>query len=305
MEGRLLHINQGEFYIYRHDGGSIDTIRVDAGRFAYETTCNRPTTLLLIFPNFTEQPIFAQPGKSVDIKGDASHLKEMSVKGTKDNELMNAFREQTASASPPEIVRQAQHFVEDHPESPVSTYIVNKYFIQGSTPDYQKARRLVDLMVKAQEDNGALKRLQQRLKGVAATSIGQKLPAFSTHDVYGKNVTLGEVATAEVAVISVWASWDYESQTIQRQLKQWQRQSKGRLKLFSISLDPSIRDCMEFIRRDSISWPNVCDERMLEGRLYQQLGFSNMPDNIVLQNGRIVARGLKHKDLKEKIEKMI
>ena len=35
---------------------------------------------MLVFPNFSEQPIFAQSGKTVNVKGDATHLKEMSVK---------------------------------------------------------------------------------------------------------------------------------------------------------------------------------------------------------------------------------
>ena len=37
--------------------------------------CQKEMTLMIVFPNFTEQPVFAAPGKSVDIKGDASHLK--------------------------------------------------------------------------------------------------------------------------------------------------------------------------------------------------------------------------------------
>ena len=38
LEGRLLNLNQGEFYIYSTDGvfAGIDTIKVDGGRFAYE-----------------------------------------------------------------------------------------------------------------------------------------------------------------------------------------------------------------------------------------------------------------------------
>lgn len=103
LEGRLLNLNQGEFYVYSPDGAmrGLDTIKVQAGRFSYITECDAPKTLVIVFPNYTEQPVFAQPGKSVDIKGDASHLKEMTVKGTKDNELMNKFREQIHSASLP------------------------------------------------------------------------------------------------------------------------------------------------------------------------------------------------------------
>ena len=104
IDGRLLHLNQGEFYVYSPDGGSrkMDTIRVEAGRFSYETQCDREMTLMIVFPNFTEQPVFAQPGKTADVKGDASHLKELQVKGTKANELMTGFRQQVAAASPPE-----------------------------------------------------------------------------------------------------------------------------------------------------------------------------------------------------------
>ena len=41
LEGHLLNLNQGEFYIYALDGSiaGFDTIKVEAGRFTYETTC--------------------------------------------------------------------------------------------------------------------------------------------------------------------------------------------------------------------------------------------------------------------------
>ena len=138
IDGRLLNINQGEFYIYSPDGAlpGLDTVKVQAGRFTKEIACDRPMTLMLVFPNFTEQPIFAQPGKTVDVKGDAYHLKELTVEGTKDNKLMNSFRRQTANASPPEALKYARQFILDHPESPVSVWVVRRYFIATPSPDY-------------------------------------------------------------------------------------------------------------------------------------------------------------------------
>ena len=120
IDGHLLNLNQGEFYVYSPDGSvthGMDTIKVQAGRFSYLVECDRPMTLMIVFPNFTEQPVFAEPGKSVDIKGNASHLKELTVKGTKANKLMNAFREQILSASPAEIKKCAIQMAEDNPES--------------------------------------------------------------------------------------------------------------------------------------------------------------------------------------------
>ena len=123
IDGHLLNLNQGEFYVYSPDGSvthGMDTIKVQAGRFSYLVECDRPMTLMIVFPNFTEQPVFAEPGKSVDIKGNASHLKELTVKGTKANKLMNAFREQILSASPAETKKCAIQMAEDNPESAVA-----------------------------------------------------------------------------------------------------------------------------------------------------------------------------------------
>ena len=124
IEGRLLQINQGEFYLYSSDGtiNGFDTIKVQGGRFSHEIECDHPTMLMLVFPNFSEQPIFAQPGKSIDIEGDAAHLKMLKIKGTDDNELMSSFRAQNSNATPPQEIHAAIQFVDNTPQSPVRIY---------------------------------------------------------------------------------------------------------------------------------------------------------------------------------------
>ena len=87
LEGRLRNMHMGEFWVYSTDGviNGIDTISVREGRFAYEVELRSPTTLIVIFPNYSEQPVFAKPGEVVEIKGDASHMREMVINGTDDN----------------------------------------------------------------------------------------------------------------------------------------------------------------------------------------------------------------------------
>ncbi|MBQ1646571.1 MAG: DUF4369 domain-containing protein, partial [Prevotella sp.] len=149
IDGRFLHLNQGEFYVYSPDGGidGLDTIKVQAGRFVYETPCTRPCILMMVFPNFSEQPIFAEPGKTVSVQGDASHLKEMETTGTKSNELMTKFRKEVANSSPPETKKQVEQFIKDYPDSPVGVYLVSKYFMQVE-PNYKKANELIEAMLK-------------------------------------------------------------------------------------------------------------------------------------------------------------
>ncbi len=112
IEGRFLNLNQGEFYVYSPDGliKGIDTIKVDGGHFTYQTACQEEGVLMLVFPNFSEQPIFAESGSSVNIKADASHLKELTVEGTKNNELMTTFRQQIVKSSPPRNGTSGRNF---------------------------------------------------------------------------------------------------------------------------------------------------------------------------------------------------
>ncbi|MBO4850141.1 MAG: DUF4369 domain-containing protein [Prevotella sp.] len=306
ISGRFLNMNQGEFYVYSPEGGvdGIDTIHVVGGRFTYERPCDRAVTLMLVFPNFSQQPIFAQPGKSVDIKTDATNMKEMEVSGTKANELMTKFRLQTAHVAPPDVVKKAEQFINDNLSSPVSLYLLRTFFIQTDKPDYEKAEKLAAKMLKEQPKNGALiivrKQLQQLRNGVA----GAPAPRFS-----GPGLKGGEVSDADLggdlAVLSTWSSWNYVSQDIQRQLKRKLRTSNGRLRLVSICIDADKKACERIVERDTLSWPCIFDGKLFDSPAMQQTGLTDVPDNILYRNRKVVARGLNAKQLTEKIDELL
>ena len=301
LDGRFQHLNQGEFYVYNLEGNAqkLDTIKVESGRFTYETVCEQPMTLMMIFPNFTEQPIFAQPGKSVDIKGDASHLKEMTVKGTKDNELMNAFRASIVSVSPDEARRNAAKFINDHPASPVGNYLVRKYFIQTDQPDYEQATALIRTMLAAQPDNGYLRRLQRSLKGLSSVKVGSDVPRFSATDINGKSVGTALLTSAPKAVVCAWASWNYESVNLLRTM--YSLQKTRNFVLFTVCLDASVKDCRKTLEGNQLTCPTVCDGQMIRGNVYRLLGMSKIPDNLVIEGGRITKSGLDYSQLQKEV----
>lgn len=241
IDGRLLHLNQGEFYVYSPDGtiNGLDTIKVQAGRFSYEVACDRPMTLMIVFPNFTEQPVFAQPGKSVDLKGDASHLKEMTVKGTEDNELMNKFREMIHNAAPPEMMKCAQLFVQDHPESRVGAYLVDRYFIHDANPDTKTAVRLVDLMIEKQPENGYLKRQKRQLTASFVATKGADIPNVLGTTVDGRTIGRVQLTKAPVTVVCALATWKYESMSQFRRLAAYAASQQGRVAVVGVSIDAS------------------------------------------------------------------
>ena len=304
MEGRLLHMNQGELYLYSPDGviEGLDTIKVEAGRFAFQIPCEKEGTLVVVFPNFSTQPIFTEPGEEVNVKADASHLREIEVKGTEANELMSDFRKQVASVSPPEERKFAEQFVKDYPESIVSRYIVNRYFILNSTPDYKLALNLIKEMQKAQPDNWELERMKRQLRTMKNATVGLNLPQFTVKTLGGKTITGNELRRNHMVIINVWASWDYNSLEMQRTLNEAAR--KGYATVLGISIDASPKDVRRLLKADDIIFENVCDGQMLDGKLLQTLGLTTMPDNIVVKNGKITERRVTANTIRQRINNL-
>lgn len=306
VEGSFKGFNQGELYVYGLNGThKLDTIGVNRGEFTYQAAITEPTTLVVVFPNFSEIPVFAEPGVTLTMEGDASHLKEMEIKGTNTNKEMTAFRLKTNNMLPAEVIKEATAFINEKPSSPISFYLLNKYFIQTPNPDYAKVQSLVRIVQAAQPANTALASMSRKLEGLQAVNVGNRLPSFSASGLNGESVSSADL-NAKVNVITLWASWNYESISIQNQLARLQRQHPGELKVLSISVDGSPKDCKQIVDRDSIKWSTVCDGRMWETPILQKIGLTYLPDNIVIDSqGKIVGRTLNYQDLNKKIEELI
>ena len=293
IEGRFLHINTGELYIYSPDGviDGMDTIKIQDGRFALELPCRDDGTLMIVFPNYSPQPIFAESGGSVEVKADASYLKEMEVKGTDANELMTKFRKAVSNASPPEEKKFAEQFVKDHPESPVSVYITRRYFVDADKPDFAKAAQLTKLLMKSQKSSGSLVRLKEQVDLSSISLPGKTLPKFTATDVNGKTITNADL-NAPTAIINVWATWSYESTGSLSNLNRVKDIAGDKLKIISICLDANKNECKRTMSNNNVEWPVICDGSMLESKLMRQFGLSTVPENIILKNGKIFKSGL-------------
>ena len=306
VEGHFLHINQGQLLVYSTDGalGGVDTIKVSGGRFAYEIPCGKPGTLMFVFPNYSVHPVFAEPGGSVDINADASHLKEMEVTGTKQNELMTDFRMQTAQMSPPEIVRQAELFVGDHPESLVAEYLLRRYLVVTDKPEYDKALQLLGKMMAKQPDNGRLVRLKNDIRLMRNTMTGMAMPSFSAQATDGRRVG-GSELRGHVTVIVACAAWQYDSVDQLRQLERKMKEQGSDFKVVAVCIDADSKQLEREMGDGTMPWPVVCDGKMFEGRLVAQLGLYTVPGNIIFnKQGRVVERNLDTQELLKRIDEI-
>jgi len=308
MEGDFKGFNQGEFYVYSLDGGirKLDTIAVKNGHFAYQISLDTTATFVLVFPNFSEIPVMGGSGVTVSINGDASHLKNIVVKGSKENDLLTGFRLKTSEQTPPEVVKSAAQFIQENPTAQACLYLLEKYFIQPQQQDYGKAFELLGIMQKANPNDRKVNQLKKQLEGVKNLKDNAALPKFTGIDIKGKPVSSSDLY-AKVNVITTWATWNYESMNIQRQLKLKEKENgSSKLKIVSICLDANAKDCRKMMDRDSITWSNICDGRMWETPALAKLGLTRVPDNIIVDSrGKILAHSLPANELNEKIENLM
>lgn len=307
LTGRLLNINQGEFYVYsaEEDVQGVDTIKVQAGRFEYKKEIPRATTLMIVFPNFTEQPIFAEPGGRVKIDGDASHLKDMTAEGSNDNKLMNTIRPRLADATEQQQLQITRDFITKHPTSRVGLYLVRRCILQSESPDFATAKTLISKMLAAQPKNGALIRMQKELQGRSAVKKNQTIPNFKATDTNGKTVDIKSLQQAEVGVVMTWTSWNVESVNALRQLNRMKKKVKSRLQIVAISLDTSTKECIKRIERDSIRGSIVCDEQAIDGSLYRSLGFMQTGEALILKKGKLTDHPHRADEITKQTEKAL
>ena len=305
LEGRFKNMNQGEFYLYDAERGWKDTIGVRDGRFVYELALKDTTTLLLLFPNYSELPIFARPGVKIKMNGDATHLRGTTIKGSDENEEMTGFRLKANQQTPPEVIKSAKDYITDNPASPVSFYLLQRYFIQNSTPNYSEAEKLCQLIQQA-TGNGLALRLSKQLAILKNAQTGSQLPRFNAKDTNGKTITEKQLKK-DINVICLWSSWNYESRNIMTKIRKLRKNYPDKIAVVSVCIDATQTAGRDFLKRDSIDWPNICDGKMWQSPICTTMGFTTIPANIVTnKNGKIIARNLSDaKEMEEKLKNLL
>jgi len=306
MKGKFKNFNQGELYVYGLEGrGKIDTIHLAEGKFNYQIPFEDTLILSVIFPNFSEIPIIVTPNTTVKMEGDASHLREVKVNGSDENDLLTDFRLQVADMTPPQAQKAAEQFIKEHPASIICNYILNKYFLLKTDGDLAKAVQLLNIMEKAQPDNKRIIQLKQQVSTLRLAKKDSKLPKFKAVNTKGQSVSNADL-NGDVNIINIWASWNYDSQSQQRELRRLQKKYGQRLGLLSICLDGNPAECKKLSERDSVLWSTICDGRMWKMPIVSQLNINAVPDNILTdRNGKIFARCLSTRELTKEIEEKL
>ena len=218
---------------------------------------------------------------------------------------MTELRMQLNELMPPDVPKAVGTFIDKHPRSRVSRYLLQRYFLAEPQANLEQAYVLAALLQKENPDDEQLATWKRQLDGLRHSQVNGRLTDFSERDIKGRSVSLADLK-AKVNVITVWASWSYTSTDIQRRLQRLKKNNGANLSVVSICLDADIKKCRQSVERDSLPWKTVCDGRMWQSPLISRLGICDVPGNIILNaSGVVQARNLAPQQLEDKITQLL
>ena len=252
LTGSFSHLREADFFIYSTDGGldRTDTIHLVDGQFEWETPLEHEATFHILFPNMSEQVVFAYPGDVIKLKGDAQQLRSTRVSGNDENEQLTEFRLEHLDESLSRVLEAMQTFINENPDSRVSTYFRWQMTLQKA----------------------AFSRLRK----------GHRLPDFTLRpDGITKDAsdTLRLKAKQPVLLL-FWATWKRDSydcfNSVHRMMK-WMNQEAVQLRPIAISLDTDSQQYRNICRYDSVNWDSRCYCLSWGTPIVEQFGIRDIP----------------------------
>lgn len=306
IEGHFEGIQQAQFYIYSEETGLafIDTLQVENGKFSYSYALKKPVILTLLFPNFSEIQLVAEPGKTIEVEGNAAHLLETKVSGTEDNELLSDFRIQNQQLGEREKKMAVADFIHSHAGSQAALALFIQHFAKAEEPDAETALTLLDALCKAQSGNLLLLQIDTQHRAAFVNGVGKKIVPFEAYALDSTKIT--EATYAKPYVISTLATWNSDCIGTIKALKKLRNTFGDQLGFINIAMDAELGKIKTQMERDTMLSVTVCEQKGFESPLALRLGLNRMPGHILVdKDGVIVKRNIRTDHLEKQIEKLL
>lgn len=171
-----------------------------------------------------------------------------------------------------------------------------------------EAKEMFDELSDEVKTSSLGKNLSKMLSARSATDIGAKAPDFSGPTPNGETLSLKD-ALGKVTILDFWASWckpcRIENPNVVRVYEKYH--DKG-LNIVGISLDKSTQkeSWLKAIEDDNLTWQHVSNLQFWQEPIAQQYGVRSIPATFILdENGVIIAKNLRGKDLEDKMAELL
>src|SRR6201995_3168355 len=329
--GKVTGQDTGIIYLYYRQPGEIDSFALDHGFFKFSGKADIPELCTIDFDGHSKQ-FFLENGKiSMLIKKDS--LRYAQITGTKSQDEFNYFKDQFSktvtdrmdetdkaydvaqekknqkvmdsldkryNALDLELKQLVMDFTKSHPSSVVSAYEIYANFSYNPQPgQIDSLYQQLDTVARKTYFG---KQLAVIIEKANQTAVGKNAPDFSANDINGKPISLSSLK-GNYVLLDFWASWcvpcRQENPNI---VKAYHKFHNKGFDIFGVSLDDSRTEWLEAIKKDGLNWTQVSDLKGWKTDAAALYGIKGIPMNYLIdKNGIIVAKGLRGKDLENRL----
>lgn len=283
----------------------LDTIIAEEGKFTYTIAPDTFTLFSLIMNNEQSLPIYADKGQEVTLSG---RIGQLQIKGTGENERQAQIIQHINNTpnNSRNLLVTVDSMIKANPHSYTNIYLIDKYYVQDSLPDYKHIDQLIKGLSGVIKDTPYMIDLQNKLSEKTDLADNRYISNISCTDKNGKTVNWSSVKNKYV-LLDFWASWNKESVIAQDSLAPVQKAlKKEKFAIISLSLDLDRKEWLEASKRDTAQWKQVCDFKGWDNSIVKQQGIMKLPANILIgPDKRVIVQDIRGKELIEKVKQLI
>ena len=328
-DGDLLQLTDAE-------GVPIDTVTIQDGKFCYTGQADSICLFALnvIKDEFNSVSFFPEPGTiKITLSADPAKSK---VSGTVSNDALQKLTEVTAPlyARIQEVENQVysdtSHNVDQWALVEKYSQIVNEintklreaarlnidnelgfmlvtHFFDPAN-DGNELKELFAMMPEEFRQRQLIVKLENQLKALEGTGIGQKITDFSLNTPDGEPLSVMSIASQnKVTILDFWASWcgpcRREMPFMRKLYAQYEPKGLG---IIGISLDEDADQWKQAINSMELQWPQISDLKGWDSSAAQRFQVRAIPFMLIIdQQGVILQSGLRGEQLEQFISQQL
>ena len=190
---------------YQEPDYKLDTILLSKGKFTYTITPDTFTIFSLLLGEKQILPIYADKGESVTLNG---MVGKIEVKGKGENAQLAKHIQylSTLENNKAAVMTAVDSLIKTNPSSYSNIYLIDKYYVQDSLPDYNHIDQLIKGLSGIIKDTPYIIELQNKLSEKKELTEHRYVSNISCTDKKGKTVNWNSVK-GKYVLLDFWAPW--------------------------------------------------------------------------------------------------
>lgn len=251
--------------------------------------------------NYSDYKFFWLENSTISFKAEKGKFREAIIIGSNTQNMQNQLN--AAIKTTGKEKEQSIAFISSHPNSIISANILSVY---ASTWGKDTSRILYRKLTKKIKSTSYGKNFFEFITLNKNIKVGDKYTDFTEPNIEGKSVSLSDF-NGKVTLFEFWGSWCEPCRKGNPELVKIYNEFKNAgFDILGVAADYKKETWIEAVRKDSLTWQNVCDLKGDKNKAALIYGVSYYPTNFLIdKNGLIIARDLRGEDLRNMLRKTL